>query len=245
MPELKQTKGFMYLQQTKFDRESLLQMQRPAVSPGAQFKSYPDKQRYNLPEPAFAGCSLKQVLGRRRSRRRFVNKDLGLEHVAALLWAAQGQSGSLGGLQLRTAPSAGGLYPLETYLILQNMTDAPAGIYHLQQQDFVLELLQEGQFASQAAQACLGQSFIAQAQINFFWSAVLRRNMSKYGHRGLRYIFLDAGHVCQNLLLAAEDLHLGSCPVGAFFDQELNVLFGLDGEEESIIYAASLGGRPE
>lgn len=84
---------------------------------------------------------------------------------------------------------------------------------------------------------------MAQAQVNVFWSAVLRRSMCKYRHRGLRYIFMDAGHVCQNLLLAAEDLGWAACSIKAFFDQELDLLCALNGEEESVIYAASLGKK--
>lgn len=243
MPELKNTLGYKYLQQTKLDRQTLLHMPRPHIAPAGQHKTYPSAQRFALPEPVLAGGRLEQLLGLRRSRRRYAERILSLEKLSALLWASQGVSGRAGRIQLRTAPSAGALYPLETYLVLQNVSGLPAGIFHFQQQDFVLELMQQGEFAARAAQACLDQGFMSQAQVNFFWSAVLRRNMAKYGHRGLRYIFLDAGHLCQNLLLAAEDLDLGACPVGAFFDAELNSLFSLDGEEESIIYAASLGGK--
>jgi len=91
--------------------------------------------------------------------------------------------------------------------------------------------------------ASLGQGMIRNSAAVFVWTAVLRRTMSKYGHRGLRYIFLDAGHICQNLLLAAEALGLGACPVAAFFDRELNSLLGVDGEEESAIYMAVVGRK--
>jgi SagB-type dehydrogenase family enzyme len=109
--------------------------------------------------------------------------------------------------------------------------------------DWCLETLQTGEFGTHLAKACLDQRFMAQAAFNVCWSAVLRRNMAKYGHRGMRYIFMEAGHVCQNLLLAAEGLELSACPVGAYFDQEVNDLFALDGEEESLIYFASVGSR--
>jgi len=71
----------------------------------------------------------------------------------------------------------------------------------------------------------------------------LRRNFAKYGHRGLRYVLMDAGHICQNMLLAAEALNLGACPVAAFYDDELNRLLNLDGEEESVVYLASVGSK--
>ncbi|MBW2485293.1 MAG: SagB/ThcOx family dehydrogenase, partial [Deltaproteobacteria bacterium] len=101
--------------------------------------------------------------------------------------------------------------------------------------------LQEGFAGKKVAGAALGQNFMAKAGVVFIWSAILRRNFSKYGHRGLRYIMMDAGHVCQNLLLAAEGLELGACPVAAFYDDELNRLLSLDGHEESVIYLAAVG----
>ncbi len=82
------------------------------------------------------------------------------------------------------------------------------------------------------------QRFMARGAVIFIWSAVMRRNMAKYGHRGSRYILLDAGHICQNLLLAAEAIGRKACPVGAFFDDELNQLLGLDDEEETVLYLA-------
>jgi SagB-type dehydrogenase family enzyme len=94
-----------------------------------------------------------------------------------------------------------------------------------------------------AAHVCLDQDFIGQAAVTFFWTAIFRRSMAKYGERGLRYLFLDAGHICQNLLLAAESLSCGGCPVAAFYDQEANALLGLDGRNEAVIYAASIGRK--
>ena len=134
---------------------------------------------------------------------------------------------------------------METYLLVLGVEGLPSGAYHFNVGDFCLELLREGDFAHQISQACLNQRFMGQSAVDFCWSAVFRRCMSKYGHRGLRYILMDAGHICQNLLLAAEALQLAACPVAAFFDDEVNTLFGLDGEEESAIYCASLGHRGE
>ncbi|HFB83733.1 MAG TPA: SagB/ThcOx family dehydrogenase, partial [Thermodesulfatator sp.] len=81
----------------------------------------------------------------------------------------------------------------------------------------------------------------ARAPVVFIWSAIARRTMSKYGSRGIRYIFMDVAHICQNLLLAAQALGLGACPVGAFFDDEVNQLLGLDGLEETVVYMAPVG----
>ena len=137
--------------------------------------------------------------------------------------------------------AAGALYPVETYLAVRGVEAVPAGLYHFQPAEFVLERLQEGFSGDKVAAASLGQHFLADAGVVFIWSALLRRNFSKYGHRGLRYVMMDAGHICQNLLLAAEGLGLGACPVAAFYDDQLNDLLGLDGREESVIYLAGVG----
>ena len=165
------------------------------------------------------------------------------DSYAALLWASQGISGRAGSFFFRTAPSAGALYPIETYLSIQNVESLTPGLYHFQPAEFALEKLSNEFAGNKVAKAALGQNFIAQAGVVFIWSAILRRNFSKYGHRGLRYVMMDAGHICQNLLLAAEGLDLGACPVAAFYDNELNGLLGLDGEEESVVYLAAVGAK--
>jgi SagB-type dehydrogenase family enzyme len=132
---------------------------------------------------------------------------------------------------------------VETYISVQNIETVETGLYHFQPAEFCLEKMSAEFYGNKVAEAGLGQSFLAKAGLVVIWSAILRRNMSKYSHRGMRYIFMDAGHICQNLLLAAEALGLGACPVAAFYDEELNALLGLDGTEESVIYMAAVGKK--
>ena len=241
MPDLHKTLGAQYLEQTKFDRETLTGRGRPRIAPAPLYKVYADAKRFELPEPAFQEVDLAGLLQKRRSVRNFSREPISLEQLASLLWAGQGVTAKSMGHELRTSPSAGALYPVETYLNVNRVIGLTPGLYHFNVQDFVLELLEEGDFGPYLARAGLGQQFMAGAAANFCWSAVLRRNMVKYGHRGLRYVLLDAGHICQNVVMAAEALGLGQCPVGAFFDEEANALFQLDGVEESLIYFLSVG----
>jgi len=242
MPDLKTTLGYIYWQKTKFDRRQLRQMQRPAIAGTEREKIYPGTETFPLPRPGGAlERALQTILSRRRSRRRYHDSGISLENAADLVWAAQGVTGQAGPYRLRTAPSAGALYPVETYLAVTDVTDIPSGLYHLRVRDFHLECLARGAFGPELARGCLDQAFVAEAPLVFVWSAVARRNMAKYGHRGFRYICMDLGHICQNVVLAAEALGLGACPVAALYDDELNALFGLDGEEESVLYAASIG----
>ncbi|MCF8104542.1 MAG: SagB/ThcOx family dehydrogenase [Desulfohalobiaceae bacterium] len=243
MPDLSRSLGVQYLQQTKFDRETLMGRSRLRIEPAPLYKVYRDVERVALPEPELPQVNLEELFKNRRSRRSFAPKQISLQDLAGLLWAGQGLTAQTLGHELRTSPSAGGLYPVETYLCVQRVAELRPGLYHFNVRDFALELLEEGDFGPGLARAGLGQGFMARAAVDFCWTAVLRRNMVKYGHRGLRYVFMDAGHICQNVVLAAEALGLGQCPVGAFFDDEANALFKLDGQEESLIYFLSLGAK--
>ncbi len=241
MPQYKESLGFIFLQRTKHDRAEIFFREREAISPAPWFKTSPEAQRIKLPKPSFGKQIFWDVLVKRRSKRSYRKDALPLEYLSLLLFAAQGVTDSIGRYLLRTAPSAGALYPIETYLCVNQVSGLSQGLYHFEVQSFSLEVLATGEFGRTLAEASLGQSMCAKAQVVFVWSAIPRRTMNKYGSRGMRYIFMDVAHICQNVLLAATALGLGACPIGAFFDDEVNQLFGLDGEEETVIYLASVG----
>ncbi len=244
MPELRESLGHRYLQATKCSREGRERQAPPVIQRTERWKTYPEAEKVKLPRTwPEQGADFLSILQHRRSVRDFVAKPMSLEELALLLWASQGITGQVGSFFFRTAPSAGALYPMETYLAIQRVDGLDPGIYHFDVQGFRLERLSVLSPGQPLADACLGQGFMAQAPVNFIWTAIFRRNMVKYGHRGLRYILLDAGHICQNLLLAAGFLGLGGCPVAAFFDDEVNGLLGVDGQEESVLYLASLGRK--
>jgi SagB-type dehydrogenase family enzyme len=120
-----------------------------------------------------------------------------------------------------------------------------AGVYHWELPDERLALVAaRPDVAGAACAACLAQDMVAQAPVAFIWSAVWGRSAQKYGDRALRYAYLDAGHLAENLHLAAAALGLGACMIGAFLDDEMNALVGVDGLEESVIYAACVGKPP-
>ena len=111
----------------------------------------------------------------------------------------------------------------------------------ISRKDLFLLLYADDQIGPKVAAACLDQVMCRQAACNFLWTAVFSRTFQKYGDRGLRYVYLDAGHVGHSLQLAATALGLGCCNIAALFDSEVNELLGLDGRSESIVYAASVG----
>ncbi len=236
--------GRRYLAETRYRRRSM--GDRSLAYPRAPlYKEYPEAaQRLSLaPEAGRLPADLWQAVAARRSQRDYVDRPLTQAELAALLWATQGITGSLGGYHFRAAPSAGALYPVETYLAVHRVEGVTPGIWHFQVVDFALELVAAGDFRQDLAAAGLSQSFLGEAGAVFIWTGVLDRARWKYRERAVRYLFLDAGHICQNLMLAATALNLGVCPVGAFFDDEVERLVGVDQPDEVALYLASVGPR--
>ena len=176
-----------------------------------------------LPNTCFQGSiSLEQTLADRVSVRSYSKQALALEHIGQLLWAGQGYRNALG---LRTAPSAGALYPLELYLITEE------GVYNYIPKDHRMEPRVEGDTRPSLSTAALGQECISQAPATFLLAAVFSRIETKYGkERSPQYIYLEAGHVAQNILLQATALGLAGVPVGAFHEKHVSEVLQLPGE---------------
>jgi SagB-type dehydrogenase family enzyme len=216
-----------------------------------RFRSYPGAPRLPLPGRDFTllDSPLGELLAQRVSHRDFSTAPLPLEMLGRLLYASYGVRGvrSFEGQMVysRPTPSAGGLYPVELYVALQRVDGAADGVYHYDARAHELELLQPRNVQAELAEMTLGQSMLADAHVVVLLSAVFRRTLWKYGQRGYRYVWLDAGHIGQNLYLVAQALGLGAVAVGGFFDSELHRLIGLPDEEEEVIYIVCAGNRRE
>jgi SagB-type dehydrogenase family enzyme len=234
--------AFRYIQGTKYYRDKSSTDNLGSIPAVENFKNYPDSERFNLPEPDLSRpADLWQCFKRRRSERDTKAKALSLNELSTLLWAAQGVTARAGIHLLRTAPSAGALYPFETYLYIDHVEAMSQGLYHFEVTSFTLERLKEGNFSRNITTACLGQPALRRAAVVFIWTAMMLRCMVKYRDRAMRYIPMDLGHVCQNVQLAATAMDLGSCPIGAFFDDDLNGLLDIDGEDETVLYLITVG----
>jgi SagB-type dehydrogenase family enzyme len=184
-----------------------------------------------------------KALQERRSIREYSSLPLSLKDLSNLLWAAQGITEKAFAPWYRTAPSAGALHPIDTYLIINRVEGMEPGIYFFDVVEFSLTLKRAGDFSGPIAQAALNQEIAQAAAVVFVWVAVIRRSRQKYRQRAYRYIYLDCGHIAQNLYLAATAMGLGCCGIAAIFDDEVNDLVGVDGQEETAIYLATVGKR--
>jgi len=240
--------GERFQQETKYDPNDMSGHFLDWSAKPAPFKNYDSPLGIAaLPEPSgMDTADLRRILQNRRSRRAYdPGKRLTREHLSGLLWATQGITAEYGDVLLRTAPSAGGLYPIETYLSIRAVEGFEPGIYHFRPQAFDLELIRQEDHSKELAKAALGQIIVRSAQVTFIWSAMIARSKWKYRQRAYRYIYLDAGHIAQNLYLAGESYGLGVCGIGALFDDMVNDIVGLDGFEETVVYMATVGHSRE
>jgi SagB-type dehydrogenase family enzyme len=234
--------GDRYHRETKYHPDRMSGGGLDWASRPALYKEYPGMPRVELPRPAPAEVmSLDEVLRTRTSVRDYSAEPLSLKDLSYLLWATSGVQRTDRGYEFRTAPSAGALYPIETYVVANNVRGLGTGLYHYAIRAHQLEELRTGDLRLPTARAALGQRICYDAAAVFVWTAVFERSKWKYKQRAYRYIYMDAGHIGENFYLAATALKLGACTVGALFDDELNALLGVDGVGESVLYMASVG----
>lgn len=186
-----------------------------------------------LPEPRQkSNISLEEALNNRRSKRQFQARDLKLEDISQILWAAQGITELSTGF--RTAPSAGALYPLELFVVKSD------GLFNYIPEGHKLKKLSSSDLRSELMKASLFQKSISEAPVDIVITAIYERTTVKYGDRGIRYVHMEAGHTCQNILLEATALGLGAVPIGAFSDTDVQKVLNLP-EDYIPLYVIPIG----
>ena len=190
-------------------------------------------------ETTYDGPSVEKAIVKRRSERDFSGKTMSLAELSHILRFADGITEESTGL--RAAPSAGATYPIEVYPAVNNVEGLARGIYRYLVSSHELELVREYDFSHEMSRAALGEQMIIRANVVLVLSAVFERTQRRYGDRAQRYIFFEAGHIAQNICLLAASMGLGSCAVGAFYDEALNRVVGVDGKVESVIYLLAIG----
>jgi SagB-type dehydrogenase family enzyme len=239
------TYGDNFQQKSKYIRGNLPRHQLNWLKKPKIFKTYPNALKIiNLPDPEFnKEIQFWNVILNRKSTRKFKDESITLSQLSNFLFGITGLTRVFPQYVFRTVPSAGGLYPIEVYTVINNVNTLERGIYHYNISQHSLELLKEGDFRIDITKGCLDQQMAFNSAVNFVWTAIIERSKWKYLQRCYRYIYMDAGHIGQNFYLIAEALGLGACTIGAIYDDEINELLEIDGIDETAIYVGVIGKK--
>lgn len=240
-----ETYGEDFQQKSKYIRNHLPQHQLDWLNKPDSFKTYSDAiKTIKLPDPEFQdNIKFWKVVLNRQSTRNFKDEPITISQLSLLLFGMSGLTRFYPQVAFRTVPSAGGLYPIEVYPVINNVENLNQGIYHYNIIEHGLELIKHGNYRVDIAKACLDQDMAFNSAVNFVWTAIIERSRWKYLQRCYRYIYMDAGHIGQNFYLIAEALGLGASTIGAIYDDELNDLLGIDGIHETAIYVGVIGKK--
>ncbi len=234
--------GERFQRETKYNRMRMPRGSLDLDGKPPTYKDYPHARKIALPAIDRCGdLSLYEALLRRKSLRRFLDTPISLENLSSLLWTSSGIQRREMGFAFRTVPSAGALYPVESYVIAARIAVLEQGVYHYQVKTHQLEELKLGDFSEAMARAALGQAMCAHAAAVIVFTSVFQRTVWRYRQRGYRYVYIEAGHMAQNLSLASISMGLGCCHAGALFDNEVNEILGVDGIRESVLYLSAVG----
>lgn len=185
-----------------------------------------------LPEPVQgSNTSIEEALLKRRSIRSYKDSSLTLAEVSQLLWAAQGITSPRG---LRTAPSAGAIYPLEVYVVAGDVDDLPDGVYRYNPYKHELVRVAEGDKRTELCNAALGQTSVRNAAAVIVFSAAYERTTIKYGDRGIQYVYMETGHAAQNVFLQTVPLNLGTVVIGAFYGDKVKKVLKMSDREQPL-----------
>jgi len=252
MPDLRAYRKFLKADDwDEYSRREFPTDQRLKVPPPPIQKPYPsDAHLIDLIPPdrlRVGNAPLREVIRKRQTRRKFSPVSLTLDELSFLLWATQGiRKMAIQDDQplrsFRTVPSGGGRHALETYLVVNRVTGLAPGLYrYLPIEHKLLVIATRPDLAEKLAQACREQTFIKDGAVIFAWATIPYRAEWRYSIVAHKMIALDAGHVCQNLYLAAESIDAGACAVAAYHQRQVDDLIGVDGEDEFVIYLAPVG----
>jgi SagB-type dehydrogenase family enzyme len=203
-------------------------------------KQYPGAPVVGLPaadgDAAPTGQLYAAVL-QRHSVRDYSGRPLTLDQLSSLLFMTAGRRRHGG----RTIPSSGALYPIEVYAVVNAVDGLERGLYHYDPGRHALHVIDRRDLRDRVVQQGLGQSFLGEAGVVLCMTIIPDRMRFRYRHRSYRYGLLEAGHLGQNTYLTATAMGLGACAVGAFFDDDLNDMLGVDGRREAGVYLLAVG----
>ena len=238
------------MEKTRYDNLSASDQTQGLPAPPLEKSAPQDTLIIPLPGPRdikVLPLDLRSAIEQRRSIRHYARDPLTIEELAYLCWCTQGiVNVKAPYYTLRNVPSAGGRHAFETYLLINRVAGIQPGLYrYLAFSHQIIPVDITKGVTDRVMAACLGQAFVRSSAVTFIWSTIIYRMAWRYSERAYRLVHLDAGHVCQNLYLAAEQIGCGTCAIGAFDDQQMADALGIDGEEEFVLYCATVGKKSD
>lgn len=241
--------GKEFMEKTKYEYISKSDQSLGLPQPPLEIEYAHKRRSFKLLAPKdlkIEDYNLRKAIEERQSVRKYSDEPLSLAELSWLLWATQGVKEIYGDnyATLRTVPSAGARHAIDTFLLVNNVNGLLSGIYqYVALEHKLVEYLMTDGIADEIVEAAYDQKMVKNDAVTFIWVADIVRMTWRYSERGYRYIHLDAGHVCQNLYLAAENINAGVCAIAAFHDDIFNKVLRIDGENQFIIYLASVGKK--
>ncbi len=238
--------GRVFMEKTKYRYLTRSDQEKHLLQPPLELPPDPGKPVFSLPKPDTIDVpprDLRTAIEERQSIRVYAKEPLTIRELAYLLWCTQGVRKVAGTYAtFRTVPSAGARHALETYLLVNDVEGLGPGLYrYLALTHRLQQLDTDPTLRIRIAEACLNQQFLTRCGVVFLWVAVPYRMTWRYGERGYRELHKDAGHVCQNLYLAASAIGCGACAIAAYDDDRMHEILGIDGVDQFLIYLATVG----
>jgi SagB-type dehydrogenase family enzyme len=239
--------NFEILDEIKTDR------QKGFTFPAFQKEYNSDLKLIDLPE-IFKDILLKpnvfDCLNDRRSIRKYSEESISLEKLSYLLWATQGIQKVMSNntTTLRRVPSGGASHTFETYLIINKVEGLQKGIYRylpLEHKLIFINIIEdmESKIDKATPKQPFAPNFASKSAVIFAWSCIPYRAEYKFDITAHKKILLDAGHLCQNLYIAAESVECGACAIGIYDQNLIDQMLDLDGEDEFVVYMAAIGNK--
>ncbi len=235
-----------FLKETDIGKGHPTEAEQQLPFPHAEHPIGEGERVLRLPEPGLLPdkeVNFLEMIEMRSSIREYSDKELTLQELSFLLWSTQGVKMALPtGGTMRTVPSAGARHAFETYLLVHRVENLTSGLYRfLALGHALLPIAPINEADDALLKGFKSSNMVKNSAVTFLWCADYHRMEYKFGPRSARYLFLDAGHVCQNLYLAAYTHQIGVCAIGAFDDDIINAGLGLNGTNDFVVYGAAAG----
>jgi SagB-type dehydrogenase family enzyme len=245
---VKKTIGQEFMKQTRPQYLGISPQAEGDPQPPLQIPIPAGAHTMDLPAPGeieTLAIDLRTAIEERRSVRHYGDGSISVNDLSMLLWLTQGVKRVTDRPSTsRTVPSAGSRHAFETFIVANRVDGLAPGVYRYAAiENRLIEVDLSADVRDKVFNACFKQVHVRNCAAAFFWAAIAERMLWRYVERGYRYLLLDAGHVCQNLYLAAQTIGCVASAVASFIDDDLNKVFGLDGENQFVVYGGTVGKR--